>query len=117
MRNAMSLAQLSRKFRANADVYLKKIKLALAEETDQTKAMLATYQRYLQGLATESELREANEQFKDLMKSIGLGFMVILPFSPLTIPAIVKLGKKYGVDVLPSAVRNQIESRGNGATE
>ena len=109
MLNAMSLEQLSRKFRANADVYLKKIKLALADETNQTKAMLATYQRYTHGLATEAELQEANEQFKDLMKSIGLGFMVILPFSPITIPAIVKLGKKYGVDVLPSAIRNQME--------
>ena len=107
----MSLEQLSRKFRVNADVYLKKIKLALADETDQTKAMLATYLRYTQGFATEAELQEANEQFKDLMKSIGLGFMVILPFSPITIPAIVKLGKKYGVDVLPSAVRNQMEKQ------
>ena len=107
----MSLAQLSRKFRANADVYLKKIKLALADETNQTKAMLATYQRYTQGLATGAELQEANEQFKDLMKSIGLGFMVILPFSPITIPAVVKLGKKYGVDVLPSALRNQMEKQ------
>ena len=111
MLNVMSLEQLSRKFRANADVYLKKIKHALADETDQTKAMLATYQRYTQGLATEAELQEANEQFKDLMKSIGLGFMVILPFSPITIPAIVKLGKKYGVDVLPSAIRNQMENQ------
>lgn len=111
MLNVMSIEQLSRKFRANADVYLKKIKLALAEETDQTKAMLSTYQRYTQGLATEAELQEANEQFKDLMKSLGLGFMVILPFSPITIPAIVKLGKKYGVDVLPSAVRKQMDKR------
>ena len=111
MQNEMSLEQLSRKFRANADVYLKKIKLALADEAEQTKAMLATYQRYAQGSATEAELKEANEQFKDLMKSIGLGFMVILPFSPITIPAIVKLGKKYGVDVLPSAIRNQMEKQ------
>ncbi len=111
MLNGMLLEQLSRKFRANADVYLKKIKVALADETDQTKAMLATYQRYTQGLATETELQEANEQFKELMKSIGLGFMVILPFSPITIPAIVKLGKKYGVDVLPKAIRNQLEKQ------
>ncbi len=110
MLNVKSLDQLSRRFRANAEVYLRKIKLALAEETDQTQAMLATYQRYLQGAATDAELREANEQFRDLMKSIGLGFMVILPFSPVTIPAVVKLGKKYGVEVLPSAVRRQFYS-------
>jgi len=107
----ISFDQLNRKFRANADVYLKKIKLALAEETDQTKAMLATYRRYTQGLATAAELKEANEQFTELMKSIGLGFMVILPFSPITIPVVVKLGKKYGVDVLPSAIRNQMEQK------
>ena len=111
MLNSISLDKLSRKFRENADVYLKKIKLALAEETDQTKEMLATYQRYVQGEAAEAELQEANEQFKDLMKSIGLGFLVILPFSPLTIPAVVKLGKKYGVDVIPSAVRNQMKEK------
>ena len=111
MRNGISIEQLSRKFRAKADVYLEMIKVALAEETEQTKEMLATYQRYTLGQATEAELRVANEQFRDLLKSIGLGFMVILPFSPITIPAIVKLGKKYGVEVLPSAVRNQMEKQ------
>ena len=113
MPNARALEQLSRKFGAKAEVYLEKIKLALADETEQTKAMLAVYQRYVRGAATEAELREANDRFKDLLKSVGLGFMVILPFSPITIPAIVRLGKKYGIDVLPNAIRSRLENHGD----
>lgn len=82
------------------------LKRGLAQEREETKAMLITYQRYTKGLASEAEMREANEQFKDVVRGLGLSVVAILPFSPITIPAIVKLGEKIGVEVIPSGFKN-----------
>lgn len=81
------------------------LKQALAQEKAETKVMLSTYQRYRKGLASEEEMREANEQFKDLLRGLGLSVFAIMPFSPITIPAIVKLGQKVGIEVLPSSFK------------
>ena len=53
-------------------------------------------------------MEEANKQFRDLVKGLGLGVVVVLPFSPITIPIIVKLGQRLGVDVFPTAVKEQL---------
>lgn len=82
---------------------LLQVKAALAQEKVETKDMLYTYQRYLQGDADKVQMKEANKQFVDLIKGLGIGIFAVLPFSPITIPIIVKLGKRVGVDVLPSA--------------
>lgn len=79
------------------------IKRGLAQETVQTKAMLDTYRKYLLGQASDAEMQVANEQFRDVLRGLGLSIVVILPFSPITIPAIVKLGERFGVTVLPSS--------------
>ena len=79
------------------------LKIALAQEKQETKEMLHIYRRYTQGLATKEELHTANEQFLDILKGLGLGVFAVLPFSPITIPLVVKLGQWVGVDVLPSS--------------
>lgn len=79
------------------------IKFALEQEKQETIEMLATYRNFTQGKASREQLKEANTQFVDILKGVGLGIFAILPFSPLTIPLIIKLGKRVGVDVLPSA--------------
>ena len=79
------------------------VKYALAQEKQETIDMLITYRKYTQGLANKQELKQANAQFVDILKGVGLGIFAILPFAPITIPLIVKLGKAVGVDVLPSA--------------
>ncbi|WP_299496963.1 hypothetical protein [uncultured Shewanella sp.] len=87
------------------------IKEALSQEKQETKDMLITYKRYTQKQASHEELAKANKQFADLLKSLGLGVFAVLPFAPLTIPLIVKLGKWVGVDVLPSSFNNLAEKR------
>ena len=79
------------------------VKHALAQEKQETLQMMSTYRKYTQGKASKVELKEANAQFVDVLKGVGLGVFAILPFAPITIPLIVKLGKLVGVDVLPSA--------------
>lgn len=79
------------------------LKIALAQEKQETKEMLDIYKRYSFGEAHKSELKVANEQLFDILKGLGLGVFAVLPFAPITIPLIVKLGQWVGVDVLPSS--------------
>jgi hypothetical protein len=79
------------------------LKVALAQEKQETKEMLNIYKRYTLGEGKKSELRVANKQLVDICKGLGLGVFAILPFAPITIPLIVKIGQWVGVDVLPSS--------------
>jgi hypothetical protein len=79
------------------------LKIALAQEKQETKEMLSIYKRYTQGHSSKAELKRANEQFVDILKGLGLGVFALLPFAPITIPLVVKLGRLVGVDVLPSS--------------
>ncbi len=79
------------------------LKIALAQEKKETIEMLSIYRRYTQGQTNKAELKRANEQFVDILKGLGLGVFAVLPFAPLTIPLVVKLGRLAGVDVLPSS--------------
>lgn len=94
------------------------LKRGLAQETVETKKMLQVYHRYTQGEVTEQELQEANRQFGNVLKSLGLSIVVILPFSPITLPALVKLGDKLGVDILPDSFKDMgTEELENGQIE
>lgn len=84
---------------------LEKLRLALAREGVQNKQMFETYARFTQGKASEEEMDLANKQFQDFLKTLGLGIVVILPGAPITIPLVLKLGKKLGVDVLPDSFK------------
>jgi hypothetical protein len=79
------------------------VKQGLAEESRETKLMLITYKRFTMGQASKLEMEEANKQFIDVIRGLGLGVLAILPFSPITLPFVVKLGERIGVNVLPSA--------------
>ncbi len=92
---------------------LLKVKKGLAQESTETKEMLQIYRRYTQKQASKEEMRIANRQFLDLLKGMGLGIFAILPFAPITIPLVVTLGKKLGINVLPSAFSSNQESKKN----
>lgn len=82
------------------------LKDGLNAETEQTKEMLRIYALQREGLATPREIKFANKQLRDLIRSMGIGFILILPFSPITLPLIVKLGRKLGVEVLPDSLKD-----------
>ncbi len=83
------------------------IKQALAQEKEETREMLSIYRKYTQGDASATEMKVANEQLVDLIKGLGVGVFAVLPFAPITIPFIIKLGKRFGIEVLPSAFYEQ----------
>lgn len=79
------------------------LKIALAQEKQETKEMLTIYRRYTHGEVSKEDLSKANAQFVDILKGLGLGVFAVLPFAPITIPLVVKLGRYVGVEVLPSS--------------
>ena len=84
---------------------LNSVKEALAKEGTETKDMILTFMKSTQGKATDEEMSLANKQFQDLLKTLGFGALVILPFAPVTIPLVVKFGKKFGVDIIPGSFK------------
>ncbi len=88
--------------------HLLKLKHILAQEGKETKHMLEVYLRFTRGKAEIEEMKQANDQFKDLLKSAGLGVFIVLPFAPVTIPLVVKFARKIGVELLPNSIREQL---------
>lgn len=102
------------KFRVNLVLSLKKLKSGLAQEGKETREMFNIYYQYLNGQASESDMNVANEQFRDLLRSMGLGAFLILPFAPVTIPIIIKLGRRLGIDIVPSSFRKKAAEKTDG---
>ena len=71
--------------------------------TKETKEMLAIYGRSLKGASNKNEMSKANEQFRQILKNAGIGFLIIFPFAPITIPLVVYLGKLFKIDILPKS--------------
>ena len=71
----------------------------LEKEGYETREMFSIYLRYSQGNATKLEMKNANKQFREVAKGLGVGVILVLPFAPLTLPLVVKLGEKLGVDI------------------
>ena len=64
--------------------------------------MLDIYIKYAEGRASEEELENANEQLKEILKSLGLGILIVLPFSPVTLPYIFSKAKELNIDLIPN---------------
>tara|TARA_B100001173_G_C15658597_1_gene408476 strand:+ start:91 stop:432 length:342 start_codon:yes stop_codon:yes gene_type:complete len=78
------------------------LKTILASESTETKAMLDIYRRYVSGEKLDQKtIDKANEQFTDLIKSVGFLGVFALPGGMVAIPILIKIGKKLGIDILP----------------
>ena len=81
---------------------LKKLQQSFLTENIQNKKMLDIYIKYAEGNASEEELDNANEQLKEILKSLGLGILIVLPFSPVTLPYIFSKAKDLNIDLIPN---------------
>ena len=77
-------------------------------ETRQTKEMVLTFKQLLahklgdNEQPTKEEIEEALKQLQDLGKMSLLLPVIALPGSIITIPLLIKIAKKYNIDILPS---------------
>lgn len=87
----------------------------LKQEKEETRAMMHTFFGVLtQKLPSgnkpdEQEIKEALEQLKDVHKMAGLLVVSITPGSVVTLPALCALGRRYGIELLPSAFHKSEE--------
>jgi hypothetical protein len=91
----------------NIKLALTKIQSILSNETRESNKMLRIYQKYITNneSITKEELEQANKQFSDLLKGLGLTGVFVLPGGLLAIAFIVKAGKKLGIDIIPDKYR------------
>ena len=80
---------------------LLKLKNSFLEETEENKKMLDIYINYIEGNASDEDIENANKQLKQIFKSLGLGILVILPISPISIPYVLKKAKEHDIDLIP----------------
>ena len=87
----------------NIRASLAKIQEILANETRESNEILKIYQKYVTNneKITKDELEQANKQFSDLLKGLGLAGVFALPGGLLAIAFIVKVGEKLGVEIIP----------------
>ena len=81
---------------------LLEIKEAIANGAGYSKEMVQTYSKWLAGRATPEEVASANDCAKDLLKGSVLASLFVLPGGALIIFALVKMAKKFGVDLIAS---------------
>jgi hypothetical protein len=87
---------------AKIQKYLLKLKDSFLEESEENKKMLDVYIKSIEGEATEDEIDYANNQLNQIFKSLGLGVLTVLPFSPITIPFVIKKAQELGIDIIPN---------------
>ena len=83
-------------------IILLKIQRGLRDENINNQEMVKTYYKIANKQATHVEIQKANAQFQNLLKGVGLGFLIILPFAPISLPFYIRLGKFFNIDLLPT---------------
>ena len=101
LRSVDSMAQLAEQRLVDE---ARRVRAYFGAQWGRGKIMTATYQNYLRGTATRTEMEQANAVLRDYLKIAGIGTLLVLPGAPLTIPLVAKLGKVLGVDIFPSDV-------------
>ncbi|SVB89515.1 uncharacterized protein METZ01_LOCUS242369 [marine metagenome] len=84
---------------------IEKIFQAIKNERKETQELGLLLKKYAaqSGNLTKGEIKIVKDQFFDLLKMAGLSIPLIMPFSPVIIPLIVKLGLKVGIRILPTS--------------
>ena len=82
--------------------YILKLKESFLEESEENRKMLDIYVKSIEGQASKKEINYADNQLKQIFKNLGLGILTVLPFSPITIPYVVKKAQEYGIDIIPN---------------
>ena len=81
---------------------LSKLQQSFLVENRENKKMLDIYIKYAEGSSSQDELDEANLQLQQIFKNLGLGILLILPFSPVTLPYIFSKAKELNIDLIPN---------------
>ena len=90
---------------------LEKIFMAIKNEKKETQELGLLLKKYAlqRGSLSRDEMKIVKAQFIDLLKIAGLSIPLIMPFSPVIIPLMMKLGQKVGIRILPTSFYDEEE--------
>ena len=90
---------------------ISKVLNGIKNEADETKEMVFLIKKYVEDRNNFSKHDDnaVKEQLKDLMKLAGLSVPALIPLMKFTIPFIIKLGEKLGINILPSSFNYETE--------
>lgn len=89
-------------FTKRFNTVLSKLQKSFLTENQENKKMLDTYLKYIDDSVSLEELEAANAQLRQVLKNLGLGALLILPFSPITLPYIFSKAKQLNIDLIPN---------------
>ena len=81
---------------------LSKLQDSFLVENRENKKMLDVYIKMIEGTASDEEINLANSQLQQILKNLGLGILIMLPFSPITLPFIFSKAKELNIDLIPN---------------
>ena len=81
--------------------HLENLVNALREENEANTEMLDNFYTYLE-TDDKKYLKLANNLLREILKGAGFGILLVLPFSPITIPYLLKRAQKLGIDIIPA---------------
>ena len=89
--------------------FLGVVQKALLHESDQTREVISGYYKYIRGESSEEDLKKTNYLLRNVLRELGFGFLLIRPFSPITIPIIARSAKKYEIDIFPDWFKDSLK--------
>ena len=84
--------------------FFEKVKAVMQDESKNASLMWEIYQKSLTGDASFNEIKRANEIYGELLKSTRFAAILVFPGALFALPALVKISKEFGVDLVPATV-------------
>ncbi len=76
----------------------------LGEEGKKTSEASIILARYAKGdKVSKEDMDKFRNQIVNVVKMLGLGAFIIVPGSSILLPLIIKIAKKYNINILPSS--------------
>ena len=75
---------------------------SLKAARDERAAKAQEERQFMTSFNPNTADRKDFTRFRENLKSAGLGILLIIPFSPVTIPFFIRLAKKHQVDIIPN---------------
>lgn len=93
-------------------IIYKNILKGLKTETIETKQASKIALKYIsKGSITKEEEIELRQQVYDILKTLGVGIpFALIPGASILIPILIKVAHKKGINLLPSAFTDSVES-------
>lgn len=98
-----------------ATLIFRKILIGLKTETVETKQASRIAIKYIsKGVITKQEEIELRQQVYDILKTLGIAVpFALIPGASLLMPFLIKIAKKKGVNLLPSAFNKDERTQKN----